>query len=152
MVASDNIDREHVASVTDYDAEPVKYCAKCYSLKIVYEDTVDSDCCYECGSSDVLEAPIDVWEKKYERRYGHKFVTRSSDPNTLMVSRMGIKELQNFVCDSPEWKRIVFTMYPSFPRGFGKTDSVILLFNKILKDGRLNDLREIIVKLLNKRY
>ena len=32
----------------NYDDEPVVYCSRCYSLKIKYEEAIDSDCCMEC--------------------------------------------------------------------------------------------------------
>ena len=58
----------------EYDSEPVKYCARCFSLKIKYEESIDAECCGDCGSSDILESSIEEWEKKYERKYGKKFV------------------------------------------------------------------------------
>lgn len=136
----------------DYNEEPVKYCAKCYSLRVVYEETIDAEYCDDCGSSDILEAPIEVWEKKFENRYGHKFITVSNDPTTIMVSKMGLKELRDAVYGSNEWRRIACTLYPHFPKGFGKADSVILLFDKVLKDGRMGDLRKVLINVLNNRY
>lgn len=51
----------------NYDDEPVEYCSRCYSLKIVHEDSIDADCCMECGSTDISSASIDTWEKLYEK-------------------------------------------------------------------------------------
>ena len=70
----------------DYDSEPVKYCARCYSLKIKYEDALDSECCAECGSTDIQEAPIEEWEKKYERRYNRKFIQKTEDPKNTYLA------------------------------------------------------------------
>ena len=65
--------------MSDYDSEPVVYCAKCYSLRIKHEDIIDADCCMDCGCSDIRETDINNWEKMYERRYGKKFTKKGEN-------------------------------------------------------------------------
>ena len=50
--------------LNDYDSEPVRYCSRCYSLKVKYDETLDSEYCGDCGCSDISEAPIEIWEEK----------------------------------------------------------------------------------------
>ncbi len=124
-----------------YDEEPVEYCSKCYSLKIKYEDAIDSDCCMDCGCSDVLTTTIDNWERLYERRYGHKFVTKTNDPRKSNYFKASVDELKVMVYKSPIWNVIIRNMYQKFPGGLGRADAVILFFNKLIKDNRIDELR-----------
>lgn len=130
----------------DYDIEPVKYCARCYSLKIKYEESLDSEYCAECGSTDVLESPIEEWERKYERRYGHKFTVKEENPEKTFFFRLTTKELMHKVSDSPKWNEIIRGIYPHFPRGYSKTDSLILFFDTLIKQNRLGELRLFLFK------
>jgi hypothetical protein len=135
----------------EYDLEPVVFCTRCYSLRIVYEPAIDADCCGDCGCSDTAETTIENWEKLYEKRYGHKYVTRNSDPQKTMVYNMSIEELKENFYDQPSWKDIIISLYPTFPGGIGKLDSIILFFDKLIKDGRLDELRQILVKKLKEK-
>lgn len=130
----------------DYDSEPVRYCAKCYSLKVKYEEALDSECCAECGCTDILEAPIDEWEKKYERRYGHKFAVKEEDPKKTFIFRLSTEELKTRIYQSAAWRDIIKSFYPSFPSGWGKADSILLFFDTIVKQGRLNELKLFLFK------
>lgn len=130
----------------DYDLEPVKYCAKCYSLKIKYEEAIDSECCMECGCSDTLSTSIEEWEKLYENRYGTKYVTKSNNPKNTPLFQMPVNKLKLKLYDCPQWKEIIKKLYPEFPRGIGKVDSIILLFDKIFRDNRLDDLRMLLLE------
>ena len=69
----------------DYDSEPVKFCSKCYSLKVTYEDALGLECCADCGSSEISEASLEEWEKKYVQRYGHKLVVKNEDPRKTYI-------------------------------------------------------------------
>ena len=137
---------------TDYDSDPVEYCSKCYSLKIKYIDAIDSDCCMECGCSDVATASsIYEWEKLYERRYGHKYTVKSNDPRKSLLFKMSIERLKttlyrHSLCDS-----IIKEMYPKFPGGLSKADSVILFFDKVIKENRIDELRLTLIKNLKQR-
>lgn len=125
----------------NYDDEPVKYCARCYSLKVKYEDAIDSECCADCGSSDILEAPIEEWEKKYEKRYKHKFTEKNDDPKKSFIFKMPIEKLKTKVYESEHWREIIHHLYPRFPGGFGRADSIILLFDKLIKDNKIEELK-----------
>lgn len=131
---------------SDYDEEPVRYCARCYSLKIKYEEGLDSECCAECGSTDILEAPIDEWEKMYERRYGHKFAVKEENPEKSFVFSLSTDELKTKIYKSDTWKEIIKTLYPNFPGGLSKTDSIILFFDTIIRQNRLNELKLLLFK------
>lgn len=134
----------------DYDDEPVIYCAKCYSLKIVYEDIVGTDCCGICGCSDLLSSSIEDWEKLYTKRYGHKYMESKGDIRRSPMFQVSSDKLKAMVCDSPEWEDICRTLYPTFPEGLDKADSIIFLFAKLYQDSRLDDLRMELINRNNK--
>lgn len=130
----------------EYDSEPVVYCSKCYSLKIKHEDLIDADYCMECGCSDVLTSSIEEWERLYENRYGSPYVKRNNDPKTTYIFKLSLNELKEKVYNSPEWDEIIKALYPRFPKGLGKADSVILLFDRLIRDNRLNDLKMLLLE------
>lgn len=132
--------------LNDYDSEPVTYCARCYSLKIKHEDDLNLDYCDECGSTDVLETSIGEWERKYERRYGHKFTQREEDPKKTFIFRLTIEELKKKVYSSDKWKELIKAIYPNFPGGYGKTDSILLFFDTLIRQNKLDDLRLLLFK------
>jgi hypothetical protein len=137
----DNIERPN-----DYDSEPVKYCARCYSLKIKYEEALDSECCADCGSTDILEAPVEEWEQRYERRYGHKFTVKEDNPKKTYFFKLSLKELMDKVSDSPKWREVLRGIYPHFPGGYSKADSIVLFFDTLVKQNRLEELRLFLFK------
>ena len=63
-------------SKEEYNAEPVHYCEKCYSLKIMAFG--DNDYCDKCGSTIIGVTDINSWEKLYKEKvlkyknYGRK--------------------------------------------------------------------------------
>ena len=130
----------------DYDLEPVKFCPKCYSLKVKYDGTVDSEYCGECGCTDIQELPFEVWEQKYEGRYKHKFAERNSDPKQSFVFNMSLEKLKEKVYKSPKWKQIIRTMFPNFPEGLDRADSVILFFDTVIRQNKINELRLLLFK------
>lgn len=132
----------------DYDAEPVVYCARCYSLKIKYEEDIDTDCCMDCGCTDTRTSSIGEWERNYERRYGKKHIERSNDPRSSYLFKLTIGELKTKVYNSSHWREIIHRIYPSFPKGLSKADSIILLFDRLCKDRKIDDLR-IVLKRFN---
>lgn len=125
----------------DYNEEPVLYCAKCYSLRIMHDDTTDSDICSVCGSTDIATTTIDIWEKLYENRYGHKFVNRSNDPRDSIYFKMSIAKLKIKLYYSKYLQPILYSLYPNFPQGLSKSESVIMLFDQLSKDNRIDELR-----------
>ena len=133
--------------VIDYEDEPVKYCPRCLSLKIKYEEIRDTEYCGDCGCTDIEEAPIDVWERKYKAKYGHSFVEKGNDPKKSPIFQMTRIELRKKVYDSPKWKNIIEAMYPSFPGGLSKIDSILLFFDKLIRENKLDDLKLLLIKM-----
>lgn len=128
--------------LNDFDSEPVVFCPRCYSLNIIYEEAVGEDCCGECGCSDVQTSSIEEWEKLYEKRYGQKFVKESSNIRKHPIFLLNTGKLKTLVYNNPSWREICFKLYPSFPNGLSKADSIVLLFAKLCENNRMNDLRE----------
>lgn len=137
---------EHDKS-NDYNSEPVAYCAECYSLKIKYEEVIDSDCCMECGCTSIKEAPFETWEKMYEYRYGHKFAEKNNDASKSLVFNMSLSKLMMKVAECPRWDSIIRRIYSCFPRGLSKSDSIVMFFDKLVKDNKINVLKELLYKL-----
>ena len=135
----------------DYDSEPVTYCSKCYSLKIIHEDAIDSDCCGECGCSDMKTSSIEEWEKLFENRYGHKYVEASHNIRKNPIFQMSNDKLKTKLFNDPSWREVCRTLYPVFPNWLSKADSIILLFAKLSQDNRLDDLRIELINSNNKR-
>lgn len=129
-----------------YEEEPVTYCARCYSLKIKYEESIGMDCCSDCGCTDFKTSSFEEWEKLFEERYGHRFVESTKDIRKSPIFQLTYSQLKNKVIQSPSWRKICKSLYPAFPRGFSKADSIILLFEKLCQDNRLDDLR---IELMN---
>ena len=127
--------------------EPVVYCAECYSLKIVHEDSIDSDCCMECGCTTVREAPFEEWEKLYEKRYGKKFTVKSEDHSRSPIFTMPLNKLKTKVYNSPKWETIIKEIYGCLPKGLSKIDAILVFFDKLIKDNKLNNLRELLYKM-----
>ena len=132
--------------INDYDSEPVKYCARCYSLKVKYEEALDSEYCAECGSTDILEAPIEEWEKKYERRNGHKFTVKEEDPKKTFIFKLSLEELKTKLYNSDKCKEIIHAIYPGFPGGLSKIESVLLFFDTLIRQNKLNELKLLLFK------
>lgn len=133
--------------LNDYDSEPVSYCTRCYSLKIKYEEAIDSECCGDCGCTNIATASIEEWERKYQQRYGKKFAEKSNDPRTSPIFKLSLNKLKNKVWESPIWRKIITSLYPKFPGGLSKADSLILFFDSLIKENKLNDLKMLLYKL-----
>ena len=131
----------------DYNSDPVLYCAECYSLKIMYEDIIGSDCCMDCGCTTVLTAPFEKWENLYQERYGRKFVEKTNDLKKSYVYHLTIKELKNKVSKSPKWEAIIKNVYHQFPRGLGKTEALMVFFDRLSKDNNFDTLRETLYRM-----
>lgn len=134
--------------LNDYDSEPIAFCEKCLSPKIKHEDIVNADYCADCGCFDIKEAKVEDWERMYEQKYGHKYVVKGSDPKKNPVFKLPVPKLMDRLCDLQQWREIIHSLYPKFPGGFSKADSIVLLFDKLSKDNRLNDLRMIMMKYI----
>lgn len=131
----------------DYNSEPVRFCSKCLSLKIKYEEVLDMDCCGECGCTDITEDTIENWENLYKTRYGHPFISKDADIKKSHIFKMSFSKLMTKVSECPKWESIISNMYPHFPSGLSKTDSIVLLFDKLIKDNQLDKLRTLMYKM-----
>lgn len=61
---------------TNYNDEPVLYCANCLSLKLL-RLCGQHDCyCGECASVDVKSSSIEEWERLYKERYKMSFLDK----------------------------------------------------------------------------
>lgn len=61
----------------EYNQEPVYYCTKCLSLKIMgVSDCDDYDYCDDCGNTNIAQCNIEEWEKMYEKKYGIKLLNK----------------------------------------------------------------------------
>lgn len=99
-----------------------------------------------CGCSEVKQTSIAEWEKLYQRRYGHKFVEKNPDIRRTKVYNMTLKELKQEVYDSPFRMDIINQMYPNSTEGLTKAETVILLFDRAIRDNRLKELRELLIE------
>lgn len=63
-----NIENQH----DKYNEIPVEYCTHCMSLAIM--DVDGTPYCSKCGSTDIEEANIFDWEKKYAARYAGSYL------------------------------------------------------------------------------
>lgn len=130
-----------MAKHNEYDEEPVVYCAKCYSLKIRHEDNMDCDYCMDCGSTETKTASIEDWERLYEGRYGEKFVKVSNSRRDSKYFGMTVGELKKAVYDRRDFREVMERLYPGFPRGLSISESVIVLFGRLERDRRLDELK-----------
>ena len=131
----------------DYDSEPVVYCAKCLSLKIEHEDTLDIDCCGNCGSTDVIESSFNVWERRYEAKYGKKFAVKNDNPRNSPIFKLSLTKLMAKVSDCPKWESIIKDVYGHFPKGISKADSIVMFFDRLIRDNKLDSLRLLLYKM-----
>lgn len=131
----------------NYDEDPVVYCPRCYSLKIKHVDVTDTDCCMECGCTEVKETDIETWEKMYKERYGHKYVEKNNDPRSSIYFKMSVPEIQNKLLESDVLMTIVHRLYPKFPKGLSRFDTVLLFVDKLCHDNMLDDLKYIFYEM-----
>jgi hypothetical protein len=57
------------------------------------------------------------------------------------VFSMPLEKLKTRVYENSSWRDIIKMMYPKFPGGLGRADSIILFFDTIIKQGRLDELK-----------
>ena len=136
-----------IEKIVKEDDEPVVFCTKCLSLKIKHEDYLDMDCCGDCGCTDIEEASLDEWEKKYIAKYGHKLVEKNDDPKKSPIFQMTRIQLRERLYNSPRYNEVIHSMYPHFPGGLSRIDSVLLFFDKILQENKLDDFKLLMIKM-----
>ena len=133
--------------ITDYDDDPIKYCPRCLSIKVKYEESQDTEYCGDCGCTDIVECSFEEWEKKYERRYGHKFVEKSNDPRKSYIFNLTVEELKQKMYDSDNWKAAIVGMNHKFPGGYSKIDTILLFFDWLIKENKLDDFKILLTKI-----
>ena len=128
------------------DYEPWYYCAVCLSPSIQHEDVMGSDYCKSCGSTSVVESTFEEWEAKYVKKYGHRYTEKSNDIRNSPVFKMSFSKLMKKVSDCPKWDSIIKEIYGHIPRGIGKADAIIVFFDRLVHDNKLDSLRELLYK------
>lgn len=98
----------------------------------------------KCGCTHIDKANIHEWEQMYRDRYGEDFVKRPLQPGRKLVDTLSMDELKEEVCTNPKWQHIVREIYPKFPFYLPKADCLLLFFSKVMKDNRLDELRDLI--------
>lgn len=58
----------------DYNDEPVYYCHRCLSLRVMYIAGAVSEYCDDCGSTDIGKCSIGSWEELYKKANGRRFL------------------------------------------------------------------------------
>lgn len=137
----------NASKIAEYDSEPVKYCSKCLSLKVNYEETQDIEYCGDCGSVNIVEAPFEEWEKKYVARYGHKLIEKEKDPRNHPIFQLTIAELKRKIYNSPNWKEALSCIYHNLPEGYSKIDTILLVFDRLIRENRLTDFKIQLTKI-----
>lgn len=131
---------------TEYDLEPVSYCPKCYSLKIGYIPGVEgSDYCMDCGCVDVVTGNIYDWEKLYEDRYGHKYVTGRKSFEGHPLWNLPLKDLRRKMLESQYCMDIIRDVYPDWNHHGKLIDMVFLFFDNVIKDKLLSKLKKTMI-------
>lgn len=131
--------------LNDYDSEPVVYCANCLSLKIKHNDDLDMDYC-DCGCTDIKECLPEEWEVLYEKKYSHKYLEKS-DIRKSPIFQLSFSKLMHKVSDSPKWEFIIKEIYGYIPKGLSKADCIVVFFDKLVKDNKLDALRTLLYKM-----
>lgn len=135
--------------IQEYNSEPVLYCSRCYSLKILsIEGLPDSDYCGDCGSSDIAETSIEEWESLYESRYGSKFVEHKKDLRNHPLFHAPLWRVTRELLSRDNYYDIIRMFYPGFRKSYCKTDTVMLFIDRMLKDGMLDELKLHLIKTL----
>lgn len=63
--------------INDYNEEPVHYCTECLSLRIKkVNDLPDLDFCDSCGSTNIEQTHISIWEKLHVKKYGFSHLNK----------------------------------------------------------------------------
>lgn len=58
-----------------YNSEPVHYCPRCLSLRIMRIIGIDDlDYCDDCGCTQTEQSSIEEWQKKYREKYGFDYL------------------------------------------------------------------------------
>ena len=128
-------------TIKNEEEEPWTFCPKCYSIKFRFEDSLGTDCCEDCGCTDLRTSTFEEWDKLYRNRYGRPFLEDKGLIKKSPVFLLTEEQLKTKLFKHPSCMEICKELYPSFPGGLGKEDAVLLLFSKLDIDNRLDALR-----------
>ena len=128
------------------DIESWGYCSVCLSPKIKFDDTVDSYYCADCGCTTLCESSFEEWEEKYKKRYKKAYLKIKKDITKSPIFKMTVTELMFKLSNYSNWKDVIKDIYGIVPVGLSKTDSIIVFFDKLIKDNKINDLKENLYK------
>lgn len=81
----------------------------------------------------------------YEARYGRSLVRRVRPPWQTRILNMTHEELKRELLSSPRCGAVAAAMYPGFPKGLGRMEAVMLLFDMAGRDGRTDELRRCLI-------
>lgn len=117
------------------------FCARCYSIRFKYEDSIGMECCKDCGCTDFRQSTFEEWNSLYKNRYGHPYLEDKGVIRRSPVFLLSIEQLKTRLFKSSYCMDMCKALYPGFPDGLSKEDSVLLLFSKLEKDNRVDALR-----------
>lgn len=74
---NNNIEKNFMDNLEEYNNEPVYYCKGCLSLKIkTVMEGLNLDYCDECGCTDIDKTHINNWKDLYKNRYGFEYLNK----------------------------------------------------------------------------
>jgi len=123
------------------EEDPWTFCPKCYSIRFKYEDSLGTECCEDCGCTDLKTSTFEEWDKLYRNRYGHPYLEDAGLVKKSPIFLLTDEQLKTRLFKHPDCMRICKELYPAFPGGLSKEDAVLLLFSKLVNDNRLDALR-----------
>lgn len=72
MTLQEQINQERKKA--EYNSEPVFYCKRCLSLRIMTVPRSNDLFCDKCNSNQIEEDTIENWEKLYKERNHHSYL------------------------------------------------------------------------------
>jgi hypothetical protein len=94
-----------------------------------------------------VESSIEIWEQKYQNKYGKKYTIKSDNPRNSPIFKLSLSKLMTKVSDYPKWESLIKEIYGHFPKGISKADSIVMFFDKLVRDNKLDSLRYLMYKM-----
>ena len=60
---------------------------------------------------------------------------------------LSLSKLMAKVADCPKWEYIIKQVYNHFPKGVSKADSIVMFFDRLIRDNKLDSLRLLLYKM-----
>ena len=74
-----------------------------------------------------------------------KFVERNNDPRTSIYFKLSESTLKTKLYQDKKLLRTVLhKLYPKFPEGLSREEEILVLFDRLCKDNRMDELRMIL--------